>query len=101
MTTVVTELFPDLGPLPFPSRYFSDIVNKSQLRIYLWSRKLLHTLKYQADRPQSVLKEYTHLPSSSKDGRQTNKYVFKHFTCDAIKCDILKMWFQRRRHCKD
>ena len=57
MSTVVTELFPDLGPLPFPpSRYFSDIVNKSQLRIYLWPRKILHTLKYQADRPQSVLK---------------------------------------------
>lgn len=55
MTTVVTKLFPDLGPLPFPpGRYFSDTVSKYQLWIYLWPRKIQHVP--QNTRPQSVHK---------------------------------------------
>ena len=100
MTTVVTELFPDLEPLPFPpGRYFCDTVNKYELWIYLWPRRIQHSLQNSRPTgPKVYTQRHAHLPPLKTVGKGLIIFSGKHFSCDAIKCDIFKMWFKRKRY---
>lgn len=71
MTTVVTERFPDREPLPFPpGRYFCDIVNKYELWIYLWPRRIQHTPQNtRPTGPKMYTQRHTHLPPLKTVGK--------------------------------